>query len=69
MDSSFISTADAARLLHVSASRVRQLIAEGHLAARRFYRVWLIDPASLDRARQRPGCGWPRGRPRKSKSA
>lgn len=44
-----LSTADAARCLHISARRVRQLAVSGALPAHRLGRTWAIDPEGLPR--------------------
>src|SRR5438067_4159754 len=47
-----VSVADAARELGISAERVRQLIQNGSLAARRVGGRWLVDDESLNRRAQ-----------------
>lgn len=59
-----LTTKEAAARLGVKASRVRQLIAAGQLTAQRIGRDWAIDERALPRAAQRPGRGYPKGRPR-----
>lgn len=44
-----LTTADAAEILRVSPSRVRQLCLAGELDAERFGRDWAINPASVAR--------------------
>lgn len=48
-----ISVADAAQLMSLSTTRVRQLVDEGQLRARKVGRMWLIDPTSMPL--ERPG--------------
>ena len=56
-----LTTADAAKLLGVNASRVRQLILGGRLKAQRFGWAWMILPGDLDAVRNRkPGRPWQR---------
>jgi excisionase family DNA binding protein len=57
-----IGTAEAARRLNVTQSRVRVLIDSGRLKAMKVGREWLIDPKDLDAVKERKV-----GRPRKSK--
>ena len=49
-----VGVAEAARRLGVSPRRVRQMISDGHLAARRVGRVWAISEHDLNAARRRP---------------
>ncbi len=56
-----ISTTAAGELLNVSALRVRQLIHEKRLKAKRIGRDWRIRPADLEAVKVRTN-----GRPRKS---
>lgn len=60
-----ITVAEAASRLGVNRQRVYALIADGRLPARRFGRVWVIDPADLERpeVKYRP-TGYPKGRRR-----
>lgn len=58
-----LTTTDAARELQITVARVKQLIAEGILPARKFGRSWMIQPRHLDQARKRPDG---RGRPKKA---
>jgi excisionase family DNA binding protein len=61
-----LTTKQAAAILHVNDSRVRQLIKEGKLKATRFgERVWMIDEADLDEYRHSPPPTM--GRPRKDR--
>lgn len=60
MATDFITTAEAARRLGVAAVTVRWLISNGVLPARRVGRDWLIDPADLDKARDRRKPGRPK---------
>ena len=59
-----IGTAEAARRLNVTQSRVRVLIDNGRLKAIKVGREWLIDPKDLDAVKDRKV-----GRPRKSRKA
>ena len=59
-----IGTAEAARRLNVTQSRVRVLIDSGRLKAMKVGREWLIDPQDLDAAKDRKV-----GRPRKSRKS
>ena len=59
-----VGVAEAARRLGVSPRRVRQMISDGQLAARRVGRVWAISEHDLNAARRRPA-----HRPWKPKSA
>lgn len=43
-----ITTSEAARRLHITIGRVRQLIYEGKISAKMFGRDWMIDPLELD---------------------
>ena len=56
-----IGTAEAARRLNVTQSRVRAMIDSGRLKAIKVGREWLIDPKDLDAVKDRKV-----GRPRKS---
>lgn len=53
MDESWLSVAEAAERLHVSAAHVRRLIGEGDLPAARMARAWFIDPVAIARRQQR----------------
>ena len=57
-----ISTAEAAKRLGVTPSRVRAMIARGRLKAMRIGIMWLIDPKDLDAVKDRKV-----GRPRKAR--
>jgi excisionase family DNA binding protein len=57
-----ISTAEAARRLNVSSSRVRAMIKAKRLKAMKVGHEWLIDPKSLDAVKDRKV-----GRPRKAR--
>jgi excisionase family DNA binding protein len=57
-----IGTAEAARRLNVTQSRVRVLIDSGRLKAMKVGREWLIDPKDLDAVKERKV-----GRPRKAR--
>ena len=57
-----ISTADAAKRLGVTQSRVQKMIAAKRLKAIKVGREWLIDPKDLDAVKDRKV-----GRPRKSR--
>jgi excisionase family DNA binding protein len=59
-----IGTAEAARRLNVTQSRVRAMIDAGRLKAMKAGREWLIDPKDLDAVKDRKV-----GRPRKSRKA
>ena len=59
-----IGTAEAARRLNVTQSRVRAMIDAGRLKAMRVGREWLIDPKDLDAVKDRKV-----GRPRKSRKS
>ena len=59
-----IGTAEAARRLNVTQSRVRAMIDSGRLKAMKVGREWLIDPKNLDALKDRKT-----GRPRKSRKA
>ena len=56
-----IGTAEVARRLNVTQSRVRAMIDSGRLKAIKVGREWLIDPKDLDAVKDRKV-----GRPRKS---
>lgn len=47
MDSEYLTTGEAARLLNIDPATVRQLIAKGRIPARRFGRDWQITPSDL----------------------
>lgn len=53
MDQSWLSVADAAERLQVSAAHVRRLIKDGDLPAARMAGAWFIDPANIARRQQR----------------
>ena len=57
-----IGTAEAARRLGVTVSRVQKMIAAKRLKAIKVGREWLIDPKDLDAVKDRKV-----GRPRKSR--
>jgi len=57
-----ISTAEAAKRLGVTQSRVQKMIAAKRLKAIKVGREWLIDPKDLDAVKERKV-----GRPRKSR--
>ena len=57
-----ISAAEAAKRLNVTSSRVRKMIASGHLKATKVGIMWLIDPKDLDAVKDRKV-----GRPRKAR--
>lgn len=59
-----IGTAEAARRLNVTQSRVRAMIDSGRLKAMKVGREWLIDPKNLDALKDRKT-----GRPRKVRKA
>jgi len=59
-----IGTAEAARRLNVTQSRVRAMIDSGRLKAIKVGREWLIDPKDLDAVKDRKV-----GRPRKSRKS
>jgi excisionase family DNA binding protein len=59
-----IGTAEAARRLNVTQSRVRAMIDAGRLKAMKVGREWLIDPKDLDAVKERKV-----GRPRKSRKS
>ena len=59
-----IGTAEAARRLNVTQSRVRAMIDAGRLKAMKVGREWLIDPKDLDAVKDRKV-----GRPRKSRKS
>ena len=59
-----IGTAEAARRLNVTQSRVRAMIDSGRLKASKVGREWLIDPKDLDAVKDRKV-----GRPRKSRKS
>lgn len=59
-----IGTAEAARRLNVTQSRVRAMIDAGRLKAIRVGREWLIDPKDLDAVKDRKV-----GRPRKARKS
>ena len=48
-----LTSAEAARELGITQSRIRQLIAAGTLRAEKHGRDWLIAPEDLETARQR----------------
>ena len=45
----WITTAEAAKILGLTARRVRQLIDEGVIEGRRFASVWMVRRASVER--------------------
>ena len=59
-----ISTAEAAKRLNVTPSRVRAMIARGRLKAMRIGIMWLIDPKDLEAVKDRKV-----GRPRKARKS
>jgi len=59
-----ISTAEAAKRLNVTPSRVRAMIARGRLKAMRIGIMWLIDPKDLAAVKDRKV-----GRPRKARKS
>jgi excisionase family DNA binding protein len=59
-----IGTAEAAKRLGVTQSRVQKMIAAKRLTAIKVGREWLIDPKDLDAVKDRKV-----GRPRKSRKA
>ena len=48
-----IGTAEAAKRLNVTVSRVHKMIAAKRLKATKFGNVWLIDPKDLDAVKDR----------------
>jgi excisionase family DNA binding protein len=50
----WITTSEAAALLGVTSIRVRQLIAEGRLKAKKFARDWMVDQKSVARFERLP---------------
>ncbi|HKO42711.1 MAG TPA: helix-turn-helix domain-containing protein [Pyrinomonadaceae bacterium] len=48
-----ISTAEAAKRLNVTSSRVRKMIEAGRLKAMKVGREWLIDPKDLNAVKNR----------------
>ena len=59
-----IGTAEAARRLNITQSRVRAMIDAGRLKAIKVGREWLIDPKDLDTVKDRKT-----GRPRKARKS
>jgi excisionase family DNA binding protein len=59
-----ITTSEAAALLNVNASRVRQLILSGRLPAEKHGRDWAIKREAVE-TYQRKSVGYPKGRSRK----
>jgi excisionase family DNA binding protein len=59
-----LTTEQVAAELGVTPSRVRQLILDGTLPAVKRGGVWFVSAGDVDRARERPGPGYPKGRPR-----
>jgi len=57
-----IGTAEAAKRLNVTVSRVLKMIEAKRLKATKFGNVWMIDPKDLDAVKDRKV-----GRPRKSR--
>ncbi len=57
-----LTTAEVARALGLSLTRVRAMIEKGQLPARKFGRDWAVTPQDVRRARNRPGPGRPRSR-------
>ena len=55
----FLTTKQAAEILGIEASRVRQLVLEGKLPARKVGRDLLIKVAALELVRNRPKVGRP----------
>lgn len=50
----YISTAEAAERLGVTVQRVRKLISEGRITARKIGRTHIVDPASVAAFKPRP---------------
>ena len=59
-----IGTAEAAKRLNVTVSRVQKMIVAKRLKATKVGNVWLIDPKDLDAVKDRKV-----GRPRKSRKS
>jgi excisionase family DNA binding protein len=60
----FITTAEAAKRLNVTQSRVQKMIAAKRLKAAKVGNLWLIDPKDLDALKDRRV-----GRPRKTRKS
>lgn len=58
-----LTTRQAAEILGVNDSRVRQLILRGRLKAEKFGSVWMIREEDLELVKDRP-TGYPKGKPR-----
>lgn len=56
---------EAALALGVSVARVRQLIASGLVRTKRFGKVHMVYPSSVQTAMTRRRPGWPKGKKRK----
>jgi excisionase family DNA binding protein len=59
-----VTTREAALALGVKPARVRHMILSGQLPAEKDGRDWWILRADLEVAKNRPGVGYPKGRPR-----
>lgn len=65
MDDTLLTTAEAGRLIGVTASRIRQFVTEGRLTATRRIRGAILVNRKDVEALVRQPVGYPRGRPRK----
>jgi excisionase family DNA binding protein len=59
-----LTTREAAVMLGVQPSRIRHMILSGQLRAEKDGRNWWILRSDLEKAKDRPGVGYPKGRPR-----
>ena len=59
-----VTTKEAAIALGVQPARVRHMILSGQLPAEKDGRDWWILRSDLEKAKGRPGVGYPKGRPR-----
>lgn len=62
----FLTTKQAAKILGVNDSRMRQFILEGRLPARKFGWAWMIQEKDLDKLKNRKP-GRPKGKPLQKK--
>jgi|GEM_PF-1912706 len=62
-----LTAKEAAEILGVNDSRVRQMILNGDLPAEKFGPVWTIRTEDLNLVKERPSPGYPKGRPRETR--
>jgi hypothetical protein len=63
--SGLLTSTQVAEELGVSLRRAQQLIG-AHPDAQQIGRDWLLSASALEELRERPGRGWPKGKPRKT---